>query len=250
MIELIRDEQGIAHLVGLSGGKDSTAMALLLKEEYPDVAFNYICTPTGDELPEMFEHWRFLGELLGSPIKPIMAGTLKSVCQQNNALPNFRMRFCTRQLKIEPFIALCLVAKPCISYVGLRADEEARRGTQFESPDIEYKYPLKEKGVDLKGVWETLDRHQVTIPKRTDCARCFFQRLGEWWDLWRDYPEIFDDAIADEEKFGHTYRTAGRDTWPTALKDLKVEFENGRIPRGSSAQLDLFGSMKCRECTL
>ena len=50
------DENGVMHVVALSGGHDSTALALLLNEREPR-PYNYVCTPTGDELPEMFEHW-------------------------------------------------------------------------------------------------------------------------------------------------------------------------------------------------
>lgn len=40
------------HVVGLSGGKDSTAMALRLRELNPDTPYTYIITPTGDECPK------------------------------------------------------------------------------------------------------------------------------------------------------------------------------------------------------
>ena len=62
-------------IVALSGGKDSTAMALRLAEIEP-AAYTYVITPTGNELPEMFAHWRRLGELLGSPLVPVGRTTL------------------------------------------------------------------------------------------------------------------------------------------------------------------------------
>jgi tRNA(Ile)-lysidine synthase TilS/MesJ len=37
----------ISHIVGLSGGKDSTALAIRLKELNPDANYLYVCTPTG-----------------------------------------------------------------------------------------------------------------------------------------------------------------------------------------------------------
>ena len=67
-MKLRRDSDGLAHIVALSGGKDSTAMALRLAELNPDVPYNYICTPTGDEFPEMFAHWRRLGDMLGAAV--------------------------------------------------------------------------------------------------------------------------------------------------------------------------------------
>ena len=51
----------VQHIVALSGGKDSTALALRLAELEPR-EYVYVCTPTGDELPEMFAHWRKLGK--------------------------------------------------------------------------------------------------------------------------------------------------------------------------------------------
>jgi hypothetical protein len=55
-----RDNNGVLHVLALSGGHDSTALAFLLKDREPR-PYNYVCTPTGDELPEMFAHWRNLG---------------------------------------------------------------------------------------------------------------------------------------------------------------------------------------------
>jgi hypothetical protein len=88
MIE--RDENGVLHVVGLSGGDDSTLLSFLLKEREPR-PYNYLCTPTGNELPEMFAHWRWLASdnALGQPIIPIMAGTLKGVIEQEKMLPTF-----------------------------------------------------------------------------------------------------------------------------------------------------------------
>ena len=58
------------HVVGLSGGKDSTALALWLVENEPR-EYEFICNRTGNELPEMVAHWAQLERLLGQPIKPV-----------------------------------------------------------------------------------------------------------------------------------------------------------------------------------
>jgi len=44
------------HVIALSGGKDSTALALALHEREPR-DYDYVITPTGNELPAMKVHW-------------------------------------------------------------------------------------------------------------------------------------------------------------------------------------------------
>lgn len=254
---LERDNSGVAHVVALSGGKDSTAMALRLKMIETGSRYNYICTPTGDESPEMFEHWRNLSLRLGAPIWPITAGTLESVMSEERAIPNHRMRFCTRRLKIEPYMKFCQANKPAISYVGLRADEQDREGITQHGADlsiprpfgIEQRYPLREWGWGLKQVLQFLEEQGVTIPDRTDCERCFWQRIGEWYLLWKNRREKFNRAAHDEEVFGHTWRSPGRDSWPVALTDLAREFESGRVPELSLKMMEKRKGM-CRACTL
>lgn len=228
-------------------------MALRLAEVEPR-DYTYVCTPTGDELPEMFEHWKRLGEMLGKPLQPIMGGTLKGYIAKWGALPNWRQRWCTRLLKIEPFAAwLMQQPRPLTFYVGLRADEDddQRAGGDYRNvPDATMRFPLREWGWHESDVWSYLEQRNVRIPERTDCGRCFFQSLGEWWRLWKDHPDVYADAEADEAMTGHTYRSPGRDDWPTALVDLRHAFESGRVPRGNPAQRDLFRGMKCRVCTI
>jgi len=241
------------HVVALSGGKDSTALALRLRELNPDIDYTYVCTPTGDELPEMFEHWRELGVRLGKKILPVMHTTgLKGVIRKEKMLPNFRARFCTRILKIEPYRAWLKANTPCVSYVGLRADEEGRAGGAYgDIPGVEMRFPLREWGWAEQHVWNYLDQQQVAIPRRTDCARCYHQRIGEWWTLWRNHPDLWADAEADEAEMSATYRTPGRDTWPTALVELRQEFEGGRIPRTVKETLTGLRDIgACRVCTL
>lgn len=240
------------HVVALSGGKDSTALALRLRELNPEVDYTYVCTPTGDELPEMFAHWLKLGELLGKPLLPIMHRTgLKGLIREQKMIPNFRARFCTRILKIEPYRAWLKANTPCTSYVGLRADEEGRAGGAYgDIEGIEMRFPLREWGWKEADVWAYLEARGVFIPRRTDCARCYHQRIGEWWTLWKDHPTEWADAEALEAEMGATYRTPGRDTWATALADLRSEFERGREPLARRTSNNLREVGECRVCTI
>lgn len=244
------------HVVALSGGKDSTALALRLAEIEPR-DYIYACTPTGDELPEMFDWWKQLGCLLGKQIKPIMETTLKQCVEQNQMLPNFRARFCTRQIKIEPyrrFLRRLCVEGSVVSYVGLRADEEGRAGGAYSDIEgVTMRFPFREWGWTLRDVQGYLMKRDVIVPERTDCARCFHQRIGEWWKLWANHPDIWKDAEADEQRFSATYRTPGRDSWPTALKDLRSEFESGKIPKDANQPFLFRSTMtggQCRVCSM
>ena len=57
------------HIGAISGGKDSVAMAFLLRQIYPKIDFTWVCTPTGNEPAAWFAHMKALREKIG-PIVP------------------------------------------------------------------------------------------------------------------------------------------------------------------------------------
>lgn len=240
------------HVVGLSGGKDSTALALWLVENESH-EYEFICNKTGNELPEMLAHWARLERVLGQPIKPVTHSVdLLELCEQMGMLPNFRQRWCTRILKIEPTIAYMeSLPDESVLCVGLRADEEARRGLYGE--DLLVRFPLREQGWTEADVWRYLDKMGITIPARTDCGLCYHQRIGEWYALWQNHPEEWAKGERLEAKTGHTFRTphpsgnpmlSSRDTWPAAMKHMATMFASGRPIRKSAR------STACRVCSL
>lgn len=235
------------NVLGLSGGKDSSCLALAMAEFFPEIEMEYIFTPTGSELPELFAHIDTLESLLGKPIKRIGIGkTLHELIDDMEMLPNWRARWCTRILKIEPTIEYMQTLPPGSRlYVGLRADEEEREGIYGD--EVVSVFPFREWGWDVSAVKRYLADRGVCIPRRTDCAECYHQRISEWRDLWRDHPDLFWKAAAVEQKHGHTFRSPKRDTWPVALVDLAKAFESGRKIRGDGKQDELD---RCRVCSL
>jgi 3'-phosphoadenosine 5'-phosphosulfate sulfotransferase (PAPS reductase)/FAD synthetase len=241
----------VNHIGAISGGKDSVAMAMLLTETCPDTEFQWICTPTGNEPPEWFAHMARMRERIG-PITPLVAhGGLDGLIQKYNSLPSWRQRWCTRQLKIEPFAAYVSKRAPARVYVGLRADEEEREGGDYHRHmrDVEMVFPLRNAGMGLSDVLAFNAERDVEIPERTDCMLCFFQRLDEWWSLWRNQPEEYAKGVAYEVATGHTFRSPGRDTQPTSLADLEQKFKTGWVPP-RNRQGEMFRGMQCRVCRL
>jgi len=223
-------------------------MALLLREMKPDIDFIWVCTPTGNEPATWFSHMRDLRERIG-PILPIMyPGGLDALVKEWNALPNWRQRWCTRVLKIEPFARFLAQQAPAKFYVGLRADEEEREGGDYQNViGVEMIFPLREAGMTIDDVYCFLAERGQTIPKRTDCKLCFFQRLIEWYELWRDDLASYLEGERWEAATGYTFRSPGRDTQPTSLRDLRLKFETGWVPKDT--RVDAIGRLKCRVCT-
>ena len=199
------------HVVALSGGKDSVAMALALAEREPR-DYTYICNATGNELPEMVAHWRKLEGMLGKPITPVRHDKdLIGTCRDQKMLPNTFSRWCTRILKIEPTIAFFdSLPDGSVLYVGLRADEEARRGLWGD--DITVDFPMRRWGWSIDDVIGYIDAKGVCIPARTDCALCPYQRLGEWRDLYINHPDLYAQGVELEKERGHTIRSPCRKT--------------------------------------
>ena len=198
-------------------------MALRLREIDAETPWRFLCTPTGNELPEMLAHWERLEERLETPLTRITNRTLEWWINEFNALPNFRQRWCTRLLKIEPALAYLKAHQPAVLYVGLRADEEERKG--IFSADAETRFPLREWDWGRPEVLRYLRERGVKIPARTDCQWCYHQRLGEWRNLLERHPDLYANAEQQEAETGHTFRSPGRDSHPVALADLRRSFE-------------------------
>jgi len=199
------------HVLGLSGGKDSAALAVYMRLHHPELEIEYFFTDTGKELPEVYD---FLGRLegfLGKPIKRLNPDRDFDfwLRQYGHFLPSANTRWCTRKLKLEPFkqwIRPWLADKHKVySYVAIRADEEHREGMVAQDDNLLVRLPFREKGIDKLGVLEILEGSGLGLPKyydwrsRSGCTFCFFQQKIEWVRLKRVHPEEFEAAKAYEK---------------------------------------------------
>jgi len=199
------------HVLGLSGGRDSAALAVYMRQHHPHMDIEYFFTDTGKELPEVYE---FLGRLEGFLGKKITKLNPKRdfdfwLFQYNNFLPSPQTRWCTKQLKLKPFEEwvrpFLSKALKVYSYVAIRSDEEYREGYSSKDDNLIIKLPFKETGIDKQGVIDILDDSGLGLPKyyawrtRSGCTFCFFQQKIEWVRLKEQHPEAFEEAKAYEK---------------------------------------------------
>lgn len=199
------------HVLGLSGGKDSAALAVYMRQQHPELDIEYFFTDTGKELPEVYD---FLGRLEGFLGKPILRLNPDRdfdfwLRQYGHFLPSPNTRWCTQKLKIDPFkkwIKPWLAAKEKVwSYVAIRADEDHRDGMLTQDENLVVRLPFRESGIDKLGVLEILEASNLGLPayydwrSRSGCTFCFYQQKIEWVRLRRNHPEDFEAAKAYEK---------------------------------------------------
>lgn len=196
----------VKHVLGLSGGKDSAALAVYMRQHHPELEIDYFFTDTGKELPEVYEYLGRLEGFLGKPILRLNPDRdfdfwLK---QYNDFLPSPQTRWCTRQLKLRPFERWLkpMLEEGCTiySYVAIRSDEEYREGYSSKHEHLLIRLPFREGGIDKAGVLELLDAAGLGLPKyyewrtRSGCSFCFYQQKIEWVRLMEQHPDRFEEA--------------------------------------------------------
>jgi 3'-phosphoadenosine 5'-phosphosulfate sulfotransferase (PAPS reductase)/FAD synthetase len=192
------------HVLGISGGKDSAALAIYLRDRVPEM--EYFFCDTGRELPETYEYLQRLETILAKPIARLNADRDFDhwLWVYGGALPSPQMRWCTRMLKIKPLEAW-IGDGPAFTYIGIRADEN-REGYISRKPNITPVFPFKDDGLVKDDILRILDEAGVGLPSyyswrtRSGCFFCFFQRKYEWVKLAEEHPELFEKAIAYEDK--------------------------------------------------
>ena len=199
--------KGARHVMGISGGKDSSALAIYLRGQVPEM--EYFFCDTGAELPETYEYLQRLEAALGKPIARLNSdrGFDHWLWVYQGALPSPQMRWCTKALKIKPLEEWIGTAET-YSYIAIRADEH-REGYVSHKPNIHPVFPFKEDGIDKAGVMKILEDSGIGLPEyyawrtRSGCSFCFFQRKSEWVGLAERHPDLFEEAVAYEDKVNY-----------------------------------------------
>ncbi len=142
----------IRHVLGISGGKDSAALAIYLKNNYPQLEVEYYSSDTGKELDETYKLIDNLQVYLEKKITVLKAADGSGLNpfdhflkMYGGFLPSTQARWCTKKLKLEPFEKY-VGTDPVVSYVGIRGDEE-REGYISRRGNIQSIFPFR------KNIW-------------------------------------------------------------------------------------------------
>ena len=208
------------HILGISGGKDSAALAVHLRDRIPDM--EYVFCDTGKELKETYEFIDKLEAYLNAHVIRLpkeLPGYSENydfdhfIELFNGYLPSPSNRWCTKNLKLQPFEHY-IGDDTVINYVGIRADE-ARIGYISTKENVETVFPFIEDGIDKEGVLNILDNAGIGLPEyyswrsRSGCYFCFYQTRSEWKNLKKKHPDLFAKA-KEYEKKDFTWRDDGK----------------------------------------
>lgn len=204
------------HVLGLSGGKDSAALAVLMHRRLPNI--EYFFCDTGKELTETYDFLDRIKARLGISITYLSAerGFDHWLEVYGGMLPSPKARWCTKQLKIVPLEGF-IGNDDAISYIGIRADEH-REGYVSTKPNIRAVFPFKDEGLVKADILRLLEESGIGMPKyyawrsRSGCFFCFFQRKVEWVRLADEHPDLFAQAVKYEEE----HRDGRRYTWTSS----------------------------------
>jgi len=261
--------KALRHIASLSGGKDSTALAIYLRDRIPDL--EYVFSDTDKELKETYEYLDKLEAFLGRKIVRLRAdrGFDHWLDIYGGYLPSSRMRWCTKMLKIRPFEEY-IGDDPAKMYLGIRADEN-RGGYKASKPNIEPAYPFIEAGFTLKDIHRILEESGLGFPSyyswrtRSGCFFCFYQRKHEWVGLLENHPDLYEEAKKYEKidaATGDRYTWSERESLaelqlPERVEEIKSKMAKltiSAVPARGNTLLDVLNddddedSLPCSFC--
>lgn len=226
--------KSVRQIVALSGGKDSSALAIYLRGKIQNI--EYVFCDTEKELDETYEYLENLESFLGKKIYHLKYengyGFDDILDMKKGFLPSPEERWCTDFLKIKPYEQY-IGNDPVISYVGLRADEPHRTGYISTKPNIKTVFPFKENNLHHEDIMRILEESGLGLPNyyqwrsRSGCYFCFFQQKREWVGLLENHPTLFAEAKKYEKL---NLATGTRFTWMQneSLEELEMP---GRVAK-------------------
>lgn len=271
----LAEHGSIVFVVNVSGGKDSTATALAMREA--GIEHRRVFADTRWEAPETYAHLDHLREKLG-PIDVVgYPGGMPAKIREGARFASRMQRWCTRELKIEPLRAYCDAIESegaiVVTVTGIRAEEGTPKNGRAEMAEVEddpawggwmwrpiHKWTI----ADVLAIHH---RHGVEVNPlyqrghdRVGCYPCVMASKGDVRLVAEHSPERIDEIRELEqhvtaERIRRNVETPGRYSHPAASFFLKAANRDtpgapimtidevvawSRTERGGGRQLPMF----------
>ena len=228
------------HILSLSGGKDSTALAFFMKENMPEIfeKLELVFCDTECELPETYDYLNKIEVFLNKKIIRIKPKrSFDHIYQIYNQIPAVNCRWCTVELKTKPFRNFIKnnysdgIVK---MYIGIRADEAWRLKTAKDTEYLKECHPFVDYNIYKSDVTAILENVGIDYPDyykwrdRSGCYFCMYQSQEDWINLYKHHPDLYKKAMEYEFESGEG-KKQGRFGWniEKSLKDI-IKPENLR----------------------
>jgi len=207
------------NVISFSGGKDSTAMLLMMLGQNIRVD-RIIYVDTTKEFPAMYQHIKKVQSVCPVEIEVVkidfdywfgehIKTKGKNKGKKGYGWPDFRNRWCTA-LKRKVFLRQLGKGLETIEYHGIAYDEEDRckknKNRNIKYPLVDWEVTEKQalrycysKGFDWDGLYEKF--HRVS------CWCCPLSRICELRVLYNDYPELWQKLIEMDKKSFRRFRS-------------------------------------------
>lgn len=266
------EDSACRHIVPMSGGKDSTALAVYMIENHGNLPLEFIFTDTGAELPETYSYLKRFEAIFGVKINRVTALDLPELKVRSKGgrrspfdvllnevysgfLPTPQARWCTRMLKIKPF-EYFVGGDDAYSYIGIRADEnregfragpkpsdtgdnktrKAKPVVMSDKSNIRPVYPLKDIGFGIDDVRDLLLDSGLGLPPYYDWrsrSGCYFCFYQQIGE-WQGLKERHPELFEAAKKYEEVKANGRRFTWTQtrSLEDLEAIEERHENPVG------------------
>lgn len=209
------------HIVQFSGGKDSTAMLLMMLEKQMPVDEIIFCD-TGMEFPEVYQHIKLVEKYIGRKVTRLSAAhsfeyylteiPTKPIKTENRGhgygWPRMFNRWCTGRMKIRVTENYLKSSEEYITYIGIAADEPKRHKNIpdnivhplyewgiTEAEALKYCYS---KGFDFGGLYEKYNR--------IGCWCCPLQKINDLRILYHDHKDLWEKLKEIDKKAPYSFK--------------------------------------------
>ena len=208
------------HIVQFSGGKDSTAMLLMMLERGMQIDDIIFCDTTM-EFPAMYEHIDRVEQYIGRKItrlKPPHSFVYyfaeyektrgKNKGKRGYGWPRMWQRWCTRLLKKEPTQRYLKSAGDYTQYIGIAADEP-KRHVNIPQNTV---HPLYDWGITEKMALQYCYNHGFNWGglyeqfRRVSCWCCPMQRISELRSLRKFHPDLWQKLLEMDKMVKYDFR--------------------------------------------